>query len=512
MESINNYNNEDVILEILGVSKFFPKVIAVNDVSLKIRKGEIHCLLGENGAGKSTLAHCIYGYYHPDEGEIQFMCERVVISSPNDAINLGIGMVHQHFVLIEPLTVIENIVLGTKDLKPFDNFKQAEKRIQSLANQYGITLDLHAKIQQLSVGEQQWVEIIKALYTGVDLLILDEPTAVLTPQESQQLFSVLTNMKNEGLAIVFITHKFKEVMELSDIVTVLRKGELIDTVKTNQTTKSELAKMMVGREVIFNVKRETREIGEPIIQVKDLRTEDDIHQEALKGITFSIRRGEILGLAGVAGNGQKELFEVLVGYRKATAGEICIGDKVITNQSPRMNIDNGICYIPDDRMKNGVISDFSIWENYILGLHHRPEFRNGLFMDFNAIRKNATECVEQYDVMTPSIEQPIKFLSGGNIQKVILARELEQSPLVILANQPTRGLDVGVIEYVHQKLIEKCMGGAAILLASEELEDLFSLTDRIAVIFQGEILGIFPTQEVSMEQIGLLMGGIREDI
>ena len=385
--------------------------------------------------------------------------------------------------------------------------KEAKKRIQALCDQYDLSLDLDAEIWQLCVGEQQWVEILKALYVGIDLLILDEPTAVLTPQETDKLFAVLEAMKQDGLSIIFITHKLREVMAVSDRVTVLRKGKKVATVNTFEMNQRELAQMMVGREVLFSVAKEENPVGEEMLVVKNLWTRDDREQDAVKGVSFSIRAGEILGLAGVAGNGQKELFETLVGVRKATKGEILVQGENVVNRMPNEIMARGVGHIPEDRNRTGLIPGFQVSENLYLGRHRSELFRKGLFLDAKAIQSFARECVGKFEVVTPSINHLTKNLSGGNQQKLILARELESAPTILLAAQPTRGLDVGVVEYVHRQLLELRKAGMAILLATEELDELFLLADRIAVIFQGEISGVLDAAEADLEQVGLLMAG-----
>lgn len=495
------------LLEIKELTKRFPGVLANDRVSLDIRVGEIHALLGENGAGKSTLAECVFGFYQHDEGEILLRGEAVKLSTPSDAIRNRIGMVHQHFQLVDPFTAVENIVLGTDNLGTVLNLKDAKNHIQKLCDQYELTLDLDAEIWQLCVGEQQWVEILKALYVGIDLLILDEPTAVLTPQETDKLFEVLEVMKQDGLSIIFITHKLREVMDVSDRVTVLRKGKKVATVETKDTNQKELAQMMVGREVLFRVEKEENPVGDEILLVEDLWTKDDRGQDAVKGITFNLRAGEILGLAGVAGNGQKELFETLVGVRRAYQGEILLQGESITNSSPNMIMTKGVAHIPEDRIKSGLVPGFKVSENLYLGRHKEDQFRSGPFLNARAIKNYANDCVKEFEVVTPSINHLTKNLSGGNQQKLILAREMESAPVVLLAAQPTRGLDVGVVEYVHRQLLELRKSGLAILLATEELDELFLLSDRIAVIYQGEIAGMLDAKKADLEQVGLLMAG-----
>jgi ABC-type uncharacterized transport system ATPase subunit len=501
-------NAETYLLEAVQLTKRFSQVLANDKVDFNVRRGEIHCLLGENGAGKTTLAECLYGFYKPEEGEIRFNGECCNLNSPNDAIHLGIGMVHQHFVLVEPLSVIENIVMGTDHKGLLLDLPATEKKLASLCELYDVKINLYAKIWQLSVGEQQWVEILKALYTGVKLLILDEPTAVLTPPEADRLFSVLQRMKDEGLSIIFITHRLKEVMQVSDRVTVLQKGKKVATVNTKDVTTEKLAYMMVGRTVVFRVTKDEVERGAPILELKDLVAASDVGLEALHGINLVLHRSEILSIAGVAGNGQKELFEVLIGVRKALSGEVSIGGKGITNHSPRTIAKAGLAHIPDDRIGSGLISDFSVEENLILGLEENPPYRKGPFLNKAYIKKFAEESISQFDIVTPSIKQRTSYLSGGNLQKVILARELRQALKVLLANQPSRGLDVGVIEYVQKQLLEMRRNGIGILLISEDLDEIFNLSDRIAVMFKGRILKIFEANEANLESIGLLMAGI----
>lgn len=500
----------ELLLRVEGLTKRFPQVIANDNISFDVRKGEIHCLLGENGAGKTTLAECLYGFYRPDAGRIYFKGQPVRLTSPSDAIELGIGMVHQHFVLVPPLTVIENVVVGTPHAGILLDLRHAEKRLEELCRSYSVDLDLHAKVWQLSVGEQQWVEILKALYVGSELLILDEPTAVLTPQETERLFATLKRMTQEGLSIILITHKLDEVMSVSDRVTVLRKGKLVATVNTAEVTKADLARMMVGREVIFRVHKEDLPLGEPLLEVRDLHALNDRGQEALRRVSFTLHRHEIFGLAGVAGNGQKELFEVLAGVRRAESGQILLDGEDVTNCSPSELMARGIGHIPEDRLREGLVLDFSVAENLILGQQRKEPYRRGPLLNFGHIRQFAAACVSSFEIMTPSVEHPAKFLSGGNLQKVILARELRQRPRLLLANQPTRGLDVGVIEYVHRRLLEQRAEGAAILMASEDLEEILNLSDRVAVIFRGQIMSIFNARDADLETIGLLMAGVRE--
>ncbi|MDR3573250.1 MAG: ABC transporter ATP-binding protein [Anaerolineaceae bacterium] len=498
------------ILRVISLTKRFPRVLAVDCVSFDVRPGEIHCLLGENGAGKTTLSECIYGYLTADSGSIYYQGKRLENPSPKNSIRLGIGMVHQHFVLIEELTVIENVVLGVEGPGFRLGLSQAEAKLAALCKQYGVELDLHAKIWQLPVGQQQWVEILKTLYVGSNLLIFDEPTAVLTPQESEKLFSVLQKMKAGGLSIILITHKLREVMAVSDRVTILRKGKYICTMATKDVSMVELARLMVGRDVALTVDKESVAPGSPVIEIENLTAVNDFGRKVLHNISFQLRANEILGIAGVSGNGQKELSEVLIGVRKPESGKMQVNGKVITRPSVQTLMANGVRHIPQDRIAEGIIADFSIAINLILGFQDQKAFRTGIFMKTAAILEYAKKCIREFDIATPSPNQITRTLSGGNLQKVILARELSQNPLCLIANQPTRGLDVGAIEFVHQLLFKQRQQGAAVLLISEDLDEIFTLSDRIAVMFKGQILGIFDAREANIDRISLLMAGIND--
>lgn len=501
---------DELILETKKLTKRFGSVLANDAISLEAKKGEIHCILGENGAGKTTLAECLYGYYRPEAGEIHLAGKRVNIESPSDAIRLGIGMVHQHFVLVRPLTVLENIVVGTAAASPILDMRPARNRLQGLCSDYGLNLDLSAKIWQLSVGQQQWVEILKALFVGVDLLILDEPTAVLTPQEADNLFDILNRMKAEGLSIIFITHKLREVMQVSDRVTVLRRGRRVATVQTRDVTRASLAEMMVGREVIFRVEKGETDVGPAMLEVEGLRVLDDRGQEALKGISFGVHEGEIVGIAGVSGNGQRELFEAIVGVRQPIQGSVSLEGQEITGRKPRQIAELGIAHIPEDRLSEALIPDFSVAENLILGLHHDRFFRGGLLLEPKAVDQFSKNCIQEFGIVTPDAEQRTRNLSGGNLQRVILARELSTNPKCLVANQPTRGLDVGAIEYVHRRLIEQQRDGVGVLLFSEDLDEVLSLADRILVLFKGAVVGELEAEYATREQIGLLMAGVQD--
>lgn len=493
-------------LRVEGLTKRFGNVTAVDTASFEIRRGEVHCILGENGAGKSTLSECLYGFYRPDSGRLFVDGTAVSFNSPRDAISHGIGMVHQHFVLVTPLSVVENVVLGTRKSGWSANLAEARQRLSEICDRYSIQTDFDAKIWQLSVGEQQWVEILKALYIGAELLILDEPTAVLTPQESERLFRIIRRMTDNGLSVILISHKLNEVMQ-SDRVTVLRKGKVVGTVNTTETTKTDLITMMVGRAVSLKADRAELAPGKPVLEVTDLCVRNDRGLLAVNGLTFEIRANEILGIAGVAGNGQKELFEALVGARKVERGTVRLKGEEITNFSPKSLIDIGIGYIPDDRYRAGLVGEFDIEENLVLGLQDRQEFSQNKLLDFKRIGEFARDAIDRFGIVTPSSKARTNTLSGGNAQKIILAREFWSSRCCLLANQPTRGLDVGVIEYVHKMLLEKRADGFAVLLASEELEDILALSDRIAVIVKGEFMGIHAAGSVSLSDLGLLMAG-----
>jgi ABC-type uncharacterized transport system ATPase subunit len=499
-----------ILLETKKLTKQFPMVLANDAVDFEVREREIHCLLGENGAGKSTLAESLFGFYTPDAGEILWKGEKVDISSPSVAMDMGIGMVHQHFMLVETHSVLENILLGRDTPGALLDEKAARARIIELCEQYNVKMDPDALIWQLSVGEQQWVEILKALYDGVELLILDEPTAVLTPQESERLFSILKKMSMDGLAIIFITHKLNEVIQVSDRVTVLRKGKKIETVNSWDVTKAGLARMMVGRDVVFRVKRDDIERGESVLELRDVQACNDIGLECVRGVKLTLHKNEILGIAGVAGNGQKELFEVLIGMRKAEGGDVLLNGEIISGKSIGYIQSKGLAHIPSDRIKEGLVMDFTIAENLILGHEWNKPYRKGTQLDSKAIRSFAEDGLESYEIAAPSIDHVTGNLSGGNLQKVVLAREIGSKPKVLIASQPTRGLDVGVIEYVHKQFLKLRSEGVGILLFSEDLDEVLTLSDRVAVIYQGEILGVVDADKTDIEKIGLLMAGVKE--
>jgi ABC-type uncharacterized transport system ATPase subunit len=493
------------IVEMSGIVKTFPGVVANDHVDFTLKRGEIHSLLGENGAGKTTLMNVLYGMYRPDAGEIRVNEKLVAFDSPRDAIGMKIGMIHQHFMLVQAMNVIENVILGLKSNKMVVDEAAAEKRIIELANTYGLKVEPRSYIWQLSVGEQQRVEILKAIYREADILILDEPTGVLTPSETKDLFRILHKMKDEGKSIVYISHKLEEVMEISDRISVLRLGKVVANVLKKDTSKVELARMMVGREVIFRLSKATTQIGKPVLQVSKISALNDKQVPALKKVSFDVGEGEILGIAGVSGNGQRELADVLTGRRKTTEGKITISGTDVTKASPRAIVDLNVGFIPEDRVGVGLIMSLPILNNAIIKKYR--EFSKGPMLDYTAASQYANKIVKEFGVKTPNIEYPTRTLSGGNLQKLILARELERDPNLLIASQPTRGLDVGATEEIRSRLLNERTRGRAVLLISEDLDEIFSLSDRIAVLFSGEIMGIVKTEDAKLEDIGLMMAG-----
>ncbi|HDD36362.1 MAG TPA: ABC transporter ATP-binding protein [Archaeoglobus veneficus] len=490
----------DVILEMRNITKKFPGIVANKKVNIKVFKGEIHGLLGENGAGKTTLMNILFGIYKQDDGEIIYKGEKVEFKSPKDAIKAGIGMVHQHFNLVETLTVWQNVVLGRGEFI----LKDEKKKLLDVINKYGIKINLDARISTLSVGEKQRVEILKALYRDVELLILDEPTAILTPQETRTLFESLRKMVKSGLTVIFITHKLKEALDVTDRITILRNGEVVRVVETAKTNEVELAKMMVGKEVVLKPIKRQKKKGKKVLKIENVTALNDEGVEALKSINLVVNSGEILGLAGVSGNGQKELEEVIVGVRRIEKGKIYLDDIDISRMSIKDRIKSGLSCIPEDRLGSGVASKLSVVENLML-----RDFENyGKFnLDFEKMRKKAKELVEEFDVKTPSLDIPVSMLSGGNLQRLILARELSRNPKALIASQPTRGLDIAGIEYVRKKIVDTANSGTAVILISEDLDEIFHMADRIAVIYEGQIKGVFDKDAVTKEDVGILMAG-----
>jgi simple sugar transport system ATP-binding protein len=496
------------ILEAKGITKQFPGVLANDHVDFDLREGEIHALLGENGAGKTTLMNILYGLYKPDSGQISINGQPITIHSPKDSIQAGIGMVHQHFMLIPVFTVAENIMLGDETTRyGFLDEKSVVNRITELSKQYNLDVDPEAIVGNLPVGVQQRVEIIKTLYRDAKILILDEPTAVLTPQEADDLFVIMRELTQRGVSIIFITHKLKEVLAIADRITVMRGGQVIGTTRPQETNEQKLATMMVGREVILTVEKEPANPTDEVLKVDGLRVRDARGLESVRGVSFTVRSGEILGIAGVQGNGQTELVEALTGLRSTLGGRIIFSGKDMTGKSPRPITETGMAHIPEDRQRHGLVLSFTVADNMVLNTYYQKPF--GIFgiMQPKPIDANARKLIEDFDVRTPSPYVPVKKLSGGNQQKVIVARELSHDVKLIVANQPTRGLDVGSIEYIHKEIVAMRDRGAAVLLVSAELDEVMALSDRIAVMYRGEIVTTVETGKATREQLGLWMAG-----
>ncbi len=493
------------------VTKTFPRVTANDDVTFRVEKGEIHALVGENGAGKSTLMNILYGLLQPDVSTIVVNGKEVHFSGPGDAIARGIGMVHQHFMLIPVLTVAENVILGQEPSKNgFIDMARANSIVQTLSDQYGLKVDPTAKVGTLSVGIEQRIEIIKVLYRGAEILILDEPTAVLAPQEIEEFFDILRSLRNQGKTIIFITHKLREVMAISDRVTVMRRGKVVDSVSTKNTTIDNIAAMMVGRQVLFRVDRGEANPGKVVLSVENLHARNNKRLPALRGLALEVREGEILGIAGVEGNGQTELVEVLTGLRKAEKGKVMLAGADITNASPRRIRECGTGHIPENRQRRGLVMEYTVAMNLILGIHYRPPFVKQMGVDVinhAPIKEKATRLIREFDIRPTDTENPAGNLSGGNQQKVIVAREMDQDPKLLIAAQPTRGIDVGSIEFIHQRLIQARNASKAVLLISADLEEILSISDRIAVMYEGQIVGILDSEEASEKQLGLMMTG-----
>jgi ABC-type uncharacterized transport system ATPase subunit len=500
------------VLELRGVTKTFPGVLANDHIDLTLNEGEILALLGENGAGKTTLMNVLFGLYTPDEGEIHVRGKKVSIHSPHDAIALGIGMVHQHFMLVPVFTVTENVMLGNEATKAgvFLDRAVVAGRIREISERFGLKVDPDAYVEDLSVGVQQRVEIIKVLYREADILILDEPTAVLTPQEVDDLFEVIHSLVEQGKSLIFITHKLNEVMSIADRIMVLRNGKMVGSTMPDQASEASLASMMVGRDVILEVEKEPAQPGEIVLQVEDLRVRDDRHLLAVNGVSLQVRTGEVLGVAGVQGNGQTELVEALTGLRKVEEGRVTILGRDTTTASPREITETGCAHIPEDRQRDGLVLTLSVADNMVLNTYYQAPFSKGMSLQPAEINRAAEERVEQFDVRTPGISVPVSNLSGGNQQKVIVAREFSRPIKLLIAAQPTRGLDVGSVEYIHSRIIQKRDEGCAVLLLSTELEEIMSLSDRIAVMFKGEIIAVLDAEQATLERLGLLMAGIRE--
>lgn len=509
---LEGIKRDETVLETRGISKRFPGVVANDKIDFEMKAGEIHAILGENGAGKSTLMNILFGLLQPDEGEIYVDRQRAHFRSPLDAINLGIGMVHQHRKLVSAHTVIENIILGHPRAGKILNLKRTGEEIKDLCERYGFKIDLRAKVWQLSEGEKQVVEILKALYRGARILILDEPTSALAPPETKKLLTSIEAMAGDDLAIVpFITHKLPIVLAISDRVTVLRRGKVTARLETKHATEKSLAKEMVGREVIFNIGRTKVEKGKPILEVENLSTLSDKGFLALQGVSFSVREGEIFGIAGVSGNGQHELAEVLAGLRRAEGGRVILGEKEITHSSSLERWQLGVGYIPSERVEVGSIGDFSLVENVTMNFYFDDKFSRQGIVDYRKIRKLTKELISEYGVATPGPDTKAKNLSGGNLQKLLLARVLSRRPRLVIANLPTQGLDVGAIEFVRSKLMAAKQEKAGILLISEDLDEVLSLSDWVAPIYEGEFLDIIPGEKAERESVGAMMAGSRPE-
>ncbi len=499
-------------LEMQGITKRFPGVLANDRVNFDINAGEIHALLGENGAGKSTLMKILYGLYQPNEGKILLNGSPIQIQSPSDSISHGIGMIHQHFMLVDNLSVAENVALGLKSSRaPRLDLDVVTARINELAQSYGLNIDPQTIISKLSVGQRQRVEIIKALYRGAALLVLDEPTAVLTPQEVDELFVIFKQMAADGHALIFISHKLHEIIDLTHRVTVLRDGQAIGTRSTAEVTKNDLAHMMVGREVALERERPEVTVGKARLSLNGVNAVNEDGKTLLRDVNLEVRSGEILGVAGVSGNGQKSLAEAVAGLLSIDSGRILIEGQDVTPLPPSAILETGLSYIPEERMHDGAVKDFSVAENLILQDHIRQPYSNGLFLDFKKITQHAQDMIESFNIKTPSKDTMVKNLSGGNIQKLILARELDRKPRVLIAAQPTRGVDIGAMEYIHNQLLQYRAEGLATLLISEDLDEVRNLSDRIAVMFGGEVMGIVNNDEITVEELGLMMAGERRE-
>ena len=500
------------LLELKGITKRFPGVVANDHVDFDLRRGEVHALLGENGAGKTTLMNVLYGLYHADEGEIRMRGEPVTFGSPREAIARGIGMVHQHFMLIPVMTVAENIVLATEPTTAgvLLDFAAASARVRELAKTFGFEIDPDAPVASITVGQEQRVEILKALYRSADILILDEPTAVLTPQEANELFQILQTLKQEGMSIIFISHKLREVLEIADRITVLRRGKVVDTVPREVATEQGLAKLMVGREVLLRVEKKPAEPGSPLLRVENLVVRDDRGLEAVRGVSLEVRAGEIVGIAGVDGNGQRELIDALTGLRKPADGRVVVEGKEQTRVSAKRRLERWLGHIPEDRQRRGLVLEFTLAENLALHDYDREPLSKLGWLSPRRMIESAKKLLEEFDVRGGGPTTRAASLSGGNQQKVVVAREVGRNPRVLVAAQPTRGLDVGAIEFIHRRIVQERDAGRAILLLSLELEEILSLSDRILVIYEGQIVGEYPP-DTSEEELGIAMtGGGRE--
>ncbi len=495
------------LVELKNITKRFPGVVANDGVDFNVRKGEIHVLLGENGSGKSTLMSVLAGLYRPDKGEIVVDGTRRVFRSPRDAIKAGIGMIHQHFKLIDSLTVAENVILGDDSTPPVLRLQDIQRKLEELSKKYGLHINPSSMVWQLSLGEKQRVEIVKMLYRGSRVLVLDEPTAVLTPQETHELFHILREMAKAGRGIVLITHKMQEVMEIADRVTVLRRGKVVATLTREQINRRELAWLMVGRDVVIQYKKKGSPGNKKVLEVDNVHCLSDLGRPCLKGVSFTVHSGEIFGIAGVAGNGQRELAEVITGLRPVTGGKIMIDGIDTTGLSPRQIIDRRVAYVPDDRLGTGLVPGLSAVDNFMLKSYRQSVLRRGPLLNKRAAYQNSRELVKQFEIQISSLDAPVKLMSGGNLQRLLLAREITSEPLLLVAVYPIRGLDIKATQSVHNILLQQRDKGVAILLISEDLDELFKLSDRIGVIYDGRITGIMPAEMTDVEEVGLLMMG-----
>ena len=501
------------ILQLTGITKQFPGVLANDHINLTLNQGEILALLGENGAGKSTLMNILYGLYQPDEGEIRVNGEKITIHSPTDAIKAGIGMVHQHFMLIPVFTVTENVMLGSEPVKAGDFLDRAKTatKIREISKQFNLEVNPDDFVKDLPVGVQQRVEIIKLLYREANILIFDEPTAVLTPQEADELFTIMRSLIQEGKSIIFITHKLREVLEVADRIMVIRRGAVVGEADPKLADRNKLAEMMVGREVNLVVEKEFKEPGKVVLSVDDLVVADQFKQVMVDHISFDVHAGQILGIAGVQGNGQTELVEAVTGLRKAVSGKINFDGQEILNSSPRRITEAGSAHVPEDRQADGLVLPFPVAENLVLCTYYKEPFAKGVVLQYDRILENSEGLIKDFDIRTPSPFTAVGNLSGGNQQKVIIARELSRPIKLLVASQPTRGLDVGSIEYIHKRIVQKRDEGCAVLLISPELDEIIELSDRIAVMYRGKIIAIVNAEDVTKETLGLLMAGIVPD-